>query len=366
MVRTHGLQFSVGAFALRDVALHVKPGEYFVLLGRPGSGKTLLLECLAGLKRIDAGRIEIGGEDVTRAEPRARGVGYVPQDYALFPTMSAGANIAFGLRRPGMSRADREARVAEVAGLLNIAPLLPRPIAGLSGGEKQRVALGRALAVRPRVLLLDEPLSTLDEDTREGIVMELKSIQRRTGTTTIHVCHNLEEMMALADRTAILSEGRIVQEGAPDELCRRPASPDVARFLRLGSILRGRASRDGAATRIESQGVTFEAGGAAEGDVSFLVRAEAIRVVPGRAPSVPANSHEGVVTRAVRAGASLVLDVAVSPIVLRSVSACPRSEPAAVKEGDAVTVCVPPEAVHVFADSKDGRPGSLWPVTPES
>lgn len=237
MIRVEGLCLSVGAFALRQVCLEVAAGEYFVLLGPTGSGKTLLLECLCGLYRLDSGRVIIAGRDVTQAEPRHRQIGYLPQDYALFPHRTVRQNIAFGLRRSGADRRQMQQQVQRLMEELGVAHLAERRPARLSGGEKQRVALARALAVRPQVLLLDEPVSALDESTRDDICRLLRRLNRQLNTTVLHVCHNFGEMMSVADRTAVIIAGRIVQVGTPAEILQRPANLAVAQFVQPGNLL---------------------------------------------------------------------------------------------------------------------------------
>jgi len=228
MIRTEEISLRVGTFQLQRLSIGVAEGQYFILLGPPGSGKTIFLECLCGLKRLDSGAIYIDGRDVTNLEPRVRGIGYVPQDYALFPHLSVERNIAFGLRVRSLS----EAKVTETAEMLGISHLLPRGIDGLSGGEKQRVALARALVMQPKILLLDEPVCALDEVTRQEVCAQLLAIQRKLGLTTIHVSHNLEEAFSVADRAAILHQGVLQQAGPMDELLRKPNSDFVARFMR--------------------------------------------------------------------------------------------------------------------------------------
>ncbi len=239
MIRTEEITFRVGTFQLQRLSIEIANGEYLILLGPPGSGKTIFLECICGLKRLESGKIYIDGRDVTNLEPRLRGIGYVPQDYALFPHLSVEQNIAFGLRVRGRA----EGKVVETADLLGIRQLLPRPIAGLSGGEKQRVALARALVLQPKILLLDEPVSALDEVTRQEVCAQLRSIQRKLGLTTIHVSHNLEEAFSVADRAAILHQGVLKQIGTMDELSLKPNSDFVARFMRCDKRLPSRADK---------------------------------------------------------------------------------------------------------------------------
>ncbi|MDY0168961.1 MAG: ABC transporter ATP-binding protein [Thermoguttaceae bacterium] len=236
MIRCERLTYSVGSFRLKDVTLEVADGEYFVLLGPPGSGKSMLLECLCGLNRVDSGRLLLDGQDVTDWEPRRRGIGYVPQDYALFPHLSVRRNIASGLVARGEPQEEVVRRVAEMTDMLGIAHLLDRRIAGLSGGERQRVALGRALAVRPRVLLLDEPVSALDEQTRDRLCRLLKRLHREMRTTTVHVCHNFAEMLAVADSAGVIDGGRILQTGSPADVFNRPVNVRVAEFVQAGNL----------------------------------------------------------------------------------------------------------------------------------
>jgi ABC-type Fe3+/spermidine/putrescine transport system ATPase subunit len=260
MIRIEQLDFAVGSFALREVSLHVGPGEYFVLLGPTGSGKTLLVECLCGLNRIDSGRIYIGGADVTRLEPRRRGVGYLPQDYALFPHQTVRRNIRFGLNNRRLTSASIRQQVDQLLEQLGLVHLADRLPGKLSGGEQQRVALARALAIRPQVLLLDEPVSALDEQTRDGLCRLLKQLQKTTQTTTLHVCHNFVEMLTVADRVGIIEQGRILQVGGPQEVLERPNSGRVARFVQAGNLLSARARPDGEWVRLAcAGGIEFSA-----------------------------------------------------------------------------------------------------------
>lgn len=211
MIRIDNLCLRAGAFALEGVNLHVPTGEYAVLMGRTGSGKTSLLEAICGLKPIRSGRIILLEQDVTALRPAERGIGYVPQDLALFPTLSVWEHLAFALRVRAWDTAAIRQRVEEMSQLLGVGHLLERRPAGLSGGESQRVALGRALSSHPRILLLDEPLSALDEETREEMVALLRSVQRRTGVTTLHVTHSQAEAGRLADRLLVLYDGHVLE-----------------------------------------------------------------------------------------------------------------------------------------------------------
>ena len=289
MIRTEAIEFTVGDFRLRELTLDVAQGEYFVLMGSPGSGKSVFLECLCGLNRVDSGRVFVGERDVTDLEPRAREIGYVPQDYALFPHLSVAGNIGFGLRARGLSQAKISQEVTNAADQLGIQSLLDRRIQGLSGGEQQRVALARALVVSPKVLLLDEPVSALDEALRETVCMDLKRIQRQTGTAAIHVCHNFEETRIVADRVGVLRAGRLVQVGTPEEIFDQPINAEVARFVRVGNVLRGTAEPDGERTRITLAGLSLYAARPARGSVSLAIRSDRILVTAVRPSPPPEN-----------------------------------------------------------------------------
>jgi ABC-type sugar transport system ATPase subunit len=219
MIALDNVGLQLGEFQLSGISLDVAAGQYAVLMGRTGCGKTSLLEAICGLRAVSHGRILCRGSDVTQWDPADRQMGYVPQDLALFPTFTVREHLAFALRiRRAAATLVRE-RVDEMAQLLGIGALLDRTIHGLSGGERQRVALGRALSFHPSVLLLDEPLSALDEATRQDMYVLLKSLQARTGVTTLHVTHSREEARRLADRVFVLENGElrettIVQDGA--------------------------------------------------------------------------------------------------------------------------------------------------------
>ncbi|QOV89738.1 ABC transporter ATP-binding protein [Humisphaera borealis] len=209
MISLQQIAVRAGVFALDDVSFVVPSGAYGVLMGPTGSGKTTLIEVICGLRKPAGGRVLVNDIDVTREPPGNRGIGYVPQDGAMFPTMTVREQIGFALRIRRLPRTEIDRRVDELSARLGVAHLLDRRPAGLSGGERQRVALGRALACRPAVLLLDEPLSALDETMRTGMRDLLKSVQRDFGASILHVTHDRSEAAALADVLFILSDGRV-------------------------------------------------------------------------------------------------------------------------------------------------------------
>lgn len=209
MIAVENLSLRSGAFAIDGLSFSVATGQYAVLMGKTGTGKTTILEAICGLRKIRRGTIRLLDRDVTRSKPAERGIGYVPQDLALFQTMTVREHLTFALAIRRWSRRVMEERVCELADLLGLQRLLDRKPHGLSGGESQRVALGRALAYRPQVLLLDEPLSALDDETREEMYTLLRSVQRQTGVTALHVTHNTSESQKLADRVLVLRDGAV-------------------------------------------------------------------------------------------------------------------------------------------------------------
>ena len=220
-----------GTIAVDHLSLAVGEGEFVSLLGPSGCGKTTTLQMIAGFLEPTSGSISLAGTDLLAVSPNRRGLGIVFQSYALFPHMTAAENVAFGLEMRRVPRAERDARVAEILALVGLTTLADRFPKRMSGGQQQRVALARALAIRPQVLLLDEPLSNLDAKLREEMQIELRQIQQRLGTTTILVTHDQAEAMALSDRVAIMNKGRVEQVAPPDIAYAEPASPFVASFL---------------------------------------------------------------------------------------------------------------------------------------
>lgn len=231
MIALKNLSLRAGRFLVEDVSLSLANAEYFVLMGPTGAGKTLLVKCICGLIRPFRGSVLLDGRDVTRLQPRLRRIGYVPQDCGLFPHLSVAANITFSLRARGISRRRAIDKVAPLVEMLSLGPLLQRGTRDLSGGERQKVALARALAAQPKAILLDEPVSALDEPTRREVCQELSRVQRRFGVTTIHVCHSTAEAESVADRIGIIHAGRLIQTGTMEQLTASPANETVSRLL---------------------------------------------------------------------------------------------------------------------------------------
>jgi putative spermidine/putrescine transport system ATP-binding protein len=227
-----GVQVTLGGTrVLRGVRLDVAQGEFVTLLGASGSGKSTILNVIAGLQRVDSGRVLFDGVDVGRRPPQKRNVGVVFQSYALFPHLTVAQNVAFPLAMARRARVERAEVVERMLRLVQLADLGPRAPASLSGGQRQRVALARALAANPGILLLDEPLAALDKQLRDLMQVEIKRIQQQVGITTVAVTHDQAEALTMSDRVAIVHEGTIVQVDSPQELYRRPVNEFVARFL---------------------------------------------------------------------------------------------------------------------------------------
>jgi ABC-type Fe3+/spermidine/putrescine transport system ATPase subunit len=247
------LEVSYGATpVLKRVSLAVAAGEFVALLGPSGCGKTTLLRAVSGFVPVSSGRIAVAGRDITHAPPDKRGMAMVFQSYALWPHMTTAQNLGYGLKLRRVAKPDIAKRVAEILAMLKLEGFGERNVTQLSGGQRQRVALGRALAISPELLLLDEPLSNLDARIREEVRHEIKALQHKLGITTIHVTHDREEAMVMADRIAILDAGRIAQLGSPEEVYNRPNSPFVASFMGAGNVLALEARPADGGMRIEA------------------------------------------------------------------------------------------------------------------
>ena len=266
--------------AVDDVTLEIANGEFFSLLGPSGCGKTTSLRMIAGFERPDAGRIVIGEDDVTETPPNKRPVNTVFQSYALFPHLTVGDNVAFGLRFTSTPKSERGRLVGEVLELVRLSGYEHRKPHQLSGGQQQRVALARALILNPSVLLLDEPLGALDAKLRRELQVELKSLQREVGITFVYVTHDQEEALTMSDRLAVMSGGRVEQVGTPRDVYERPATVFVADFLGVSNLMRAHAQPDRA---VDVGGVTLRVEGAVGGQagvVRVTIRPERVRIEP--------------------------------------------------------------------------------------
>ncbi|GAA3158185.1 ABC transporter ATP-binding protein [Streptomyces echinatus] len=266
-----------GRAVLDAVGLDVAEHEVVCVLGPSGSGKSTLLRAVAGLQRLDFGRVLLDGRDQSGVPAHKRGVGLMFQDHQLFPQRDVGANVAFGPRMHGVSRGERDAEVRRLLELVGLPGAARRAVASLSGGEQQRVALARALAPRPRLLMLDEPLGQLDRSLRERLVVELRELFGRLGTTVLAVTHDQGEAFALADRVVVMRDGRIAQSGTPVEVWQRPADAFVARFLGFENVVPATV----AGTAADSPwGKLPVPDGSPQGSRTVLVRPAGVRLVP--------------------------------------------------------------------------------------
>ncbi|MEU9994864.1 ABC transporter ATP-binding protein [Streptomyces sp. NPDC050848] len=292
-----GLRRSFGnAVALDGLDLDVAPGELLALLGPSGCGKTTALRVLAGFERPDEGQVLLDGEDIVPVPANRRDTAMVFQSYSLFPHLTAADNVAFGLRMRKVRGAERRARAAELLDLVGLAGHGDRFPHQLSGGQQQRVALARALALRPRLLLLDEPLSALDAQVRVTLREEIRRLQLELGITTVFVTHDQEEALSMADRVAVMNDGRLEQCATPTELYERPATDFVAEFIGTMNRVPGRVVGE---DQVEVLGVRLpvEEPDGRTGDVRVLLRPEALEVTEGGTARVTGTSFHGPTTR---------------------------------------------------------------------
>ncbi|MGW1598778.1 ABC transporter ATP-binding protein [Streptomyces sp. NPDC002343] len=278
---------------LDRVGLEVAEHEVVCVLGPSGSGKSTLLRAVAGLQRLDGGRVLLDGRDQSGVPAHKRDVGLMFQDHQLFPQRDVGANVAFGLRMHGVDRRERDAEVGRLLDLVGLPGAARRAVAALSGGEQQRVALARALAPRPRLLMLDEPLGQLDRSLRERLVVELRELFGRLGTTVLAVTHDQGEAFALADRVVVMRDGRIAQSGTPVEVWQRPADAFVARFLGFENVVPATVT---GTVAVSPWGKLPVPDGSAQGSRTVLVRPAGVRLVPagqGLSCTVTARTFKG-------------------------------------------------------------------------
>jgi molybdate/tungstate transport system ATP-binding protein len=288
-----------------------------------------LLEAVAGHARLRSGRVFMHDDEVTELPPERRGLGFVYQQYHLFPHLSVRDNIGYGIRRAGRERngGDAEARIAELAGMLAIEPLLDRPVRGLSGGEQQRVALARALAPKPSILLLDEPFAAVDPATRQVLRRELRELHEREGITTLQVTHDFDEALRLGDLVAVLAEGRIAQSGTPEQVFRYPNSAFVARFVGTGNVIAGAVERSEPGLgpgpfrgRFAGSGLVLDVVAEREGPIHAVIRPEDIVLSLTHHPGSARNHMAGKVVRLERMGPVTLVHLDVGRALIASLT----------------------------------------------
>ena len=295
--------------AVDDVSLDIADGEFLVLLGPSGCGKTTTLRIVAGFIEPSAGRVDLGGRDITTLPPWKRNAGLVFQSYALFPHMTVADNVAFGLEMRKLAKSEIAPKVAEALRLVRLDHLGDRLPRQLSGGQQQRVALARALAIRPDVLLLDEPLSNLDAKLRQDVRVEIRELQKKLGLTTVMVTHDQEEALTMADRLVVMSDGRIRQSGTQQDLYERPADRFVADFVGRSTFVEGRM--DGTGRFVSAGGLAVACDGTGSGKATLALRPERLALLA--ADSVMDNAFPGVVEFISYLGSQVDLHVRLSP-----------------------------------------------------
>ena len=347
MIKISNLTVRLGDFSLREVNLDVDSGEYFIILGPTGAGKTMLLESIAGLHPVVTGTVSVDGRDITNLQPERRGLGIVYQDHVLFPHLSVWENVAFGLKSMRCPKRDMWPRVEKIAQLMHIDHLLQRKPPGLSGGERQRVSLARALVIQPKLLLLDEPLSALDPEAREKMQQELAEIHRRLNVTIIHVTHDFEEALSLGERVAVLNKGRVVQVGTPDDIMRRPNSEFVAGFALSRNLFTGEVVGPEDNVTVDIGSVRIRAETKLRGSVHASIRPEDIFISREPIRSTAGDSFQGKITGVVDKGSMIYVTVDVPPDFTCLVSRQAFGE-LDLKTGIEVYITIRASAVHVF------------------
>jgi spermidine/putrescine transport system ATP-binding protein len=337
--------------AVDGIDLDIASGEFFSLLGPSGCGKTTTLRMIGGFERPDDGRILLDGRDMAQTPPHKRPVNTVFQNYALFPHLSVAENVGFGLRLQHAGKDEARGRVSEALKLVRLEGFEERRPTQLSGGQQQRVALARALVLNPSVLLLDEPLGSLDAKLRKALQIELKSIQEEVGITFIYVTHDQEEALTMSDRIAVMSNGKVVQVGPPKEVYEAPATAYVADFLGVSNLMDARAegSPDGRCrVRLGEFDLVAAAGDTeADGEVKVVIRPERIEVEEGGAGGD--NRVPGMVERTVYLGPTMQVIVQLPEGRIVQAMIPNRGEEHGFAQGTSVTLHLPPEDVRVLA-----------------
>jgi len=281
MIKIENISKNLGEFFLKDVSLHIEEGEYCMILGPTGAGKTILLEAIAGIYPPDKGKIWLDGRDITDMPPRDRNISMVYQDYMLFPHLNVEQNIAFGLKLKKVAKAKIRDKIEGISHILKIHHLLHRFPGTLSGGEKQRVAIARAMVTEPTALLLDEPLSALDTQTRDNLRQELKNIHSVSRVTIVHVTHSFEEVFSLGENLAVMNNGEIVQTGSPDDVFKRPNSEFVANFVGVENLFKGKSTINNGTSDININGINITSATCSSGDCIISIRPEDVLVSKG-------------------------------------------------------------------------------------
>jgi len=340
------ISHNFGEFSLKRVNIRVKKGEYFVILGPTGAGKTLLLEVVAGLHIPREGQVLLNRSDATAIPPEKRNIGFVYQNYSLFPHMTVEKNIAFGLKMHKIPKKEAEVKVREIMGTMRISHLAARHPHTLSGGEQQRVALARALVIDPEILLLDEPLSALDPRIQETLQEELIRVHRARDVTTVHVTHNQTEALLLADRIAVMMDGKVVQVDTPQGIFNKPTSSEVADFVGVENIVIGEVkSNEGGVAHVETEDFDISALSTyMEGRVKAFIRPENVTLSRTSLKSSARNNVKGRIVKITDLGVTvrIQLDKGVKALITKN-----SAEELGLKIGDEVYASFKATAVHL-------------------
>lgn len=347
MIKIENLSITVPGFNVHDINIEIAPGEFFVLLGPTGAGKTLVLEAVAGLTPASSGNIYINSRNATNLPPEERKLGVVYQESALFPHLNVRKNIAYGLRYHDLDPMTNRNFIEDLVKRLNIEHLLDRSVEHLSGGEKQRTALARALAVRPAALLLDEPLSALDPAFREEIRKIIKELHRELGMTFLMVTHDFTEALFLAERAAVMSKGGLEQIGNAQEIFRNPKSPFVAGFIGMKNIFP--ASFDNGLARLDQMDIIFERSSCENTSPTHIgIRPEDINVAAESDSNGDINAFPGEITCISSQGLFYELTVKIQNTTFCALTPGSSLLQNGLMEGSRVIVHISPDHVHAF------------------
>ena len=362
MIEFENVSLRLGDFRLNEVSLRVESGDYYFVIGPSGAGKTIILEAIAGLHHPDSGRVIINGDDVSGVPPEKRKIALVYQDYSLFPHMSVRDNIAFGLKMQKMPKTEVEKRVGAVLSRFGISHLRDRSPYTMSGGEQQRVALARALVTEPDILLLDEPLSAMDQVNRDKFVADLRAIHEESSLTIVHVTHSREEALSLATRVAVIIDGTLEQEGERDEVFRKPPNRRVGRFVGIENVFEGTVAgtaAGGSVIAVDGCSIRTRDAVPVGGRVCVYIRAADVSIrragmkLDDEYNCFPATIEE------ITPRESYYLLRIVCGISLYALATEQEIREKGLAPGQAVTVSFCPEAVHVTRD--EGESSSLHP-----
>ncbi len=337
--------------AVDEINVRIPAGEFYSLLGPSGCGKTTTLRLIAGFEEPTSGEVKLDGLDMAHTAAHKRNVNTVFQSYALFPHLSVADNVGFGLRFKDVSKQDAKTKVGDALSLVQLDGYENRKPSQLSGGQQQRVALARALVLNPAVLLLDEPLGALDAKLRKALQIELKALQEKIGITFIYVTHDQEEALTMSDRLAVMSNGRVEQEGAPREVYEEPATAYVADFLGVSNLMQAtaRGTTNGRCIQVRLGDIDLSAEKGdldARGDVKVTIRPERVLIEPR--DSTGLNRIPATLERKVYLGASTQLILALPGGERLQALLQNQGEPLPWRQGGPVTVCLPPEALRVL------------------